>query len=273
MNYLRLKEIRKIQLDILNYIKKICDTNNIKYFIISGTLLGAVKYKGYIPWDDDIDICLFRDDYKKLINFINKDNNEDYQILSLYNTKDYYYTYSKVVYRKTKLIENSRKIKELGVYVDVFPIDYYTGDYNRFKRKIKFINNMATKRYRIKNDIGKSANLNMPSQKVKFLFIKKIVYNMVDILSLPLGYKFWGLLYDRIVSKHKSGNNVIIGLKYLPSFEAKLFKEYDWYEFEGYKLRSIKNYDHYLKTIYGDYKKDLPQNMQRTHHQMKAYWR
>lgn len=272
MNYLTLEEIRKIQIDILLYIKDICDKNNINYFIISGTLLGAVKYKGYIPWDDDIDICLFRSDYRKLIDLINKED-DNYKALSLYNTKDYYYTFSKVVYKKTKLIENSKEIEEMGVYVDLFPIDYYNGEYNLLKKKIKFVNNLAIKRYKIKNNINKSANLNSCSKKVNYKFVKKLIYNIVDIVSLPLGYKFWGLLYDKMISKENSGSNVVIGLKNLPSFDSYLFKEYNYYEFEGYKFKSIKNADSYLKLIYGDYKKDLPKELQRTHHQMKVYWR
>ena len=67
-----LKEIQKIELDILIYFDKVCKENNIKYYLSSGTLLGAVKYKGFIPWDDDIDVILMRDEYLKLMDVLKK---------------------------------------------------------------------------------------------------------------------------------------------------------------------------------------------------------
>ena len=74
---LDLKEIQKIELDILIYLDKVCKKNNIKYYLSSGTLLGAVKYKGFIPWDDDIDVILMRDEYLRLMDIL-KNNNEGF---------------------------------------------------------------------------------------------------------------------------------------------------------------------------------------------------
>lgn len=273
MNKLNLKEIRELQLEILNYIKEVCDKNNLSYYLTSGTLLGAVKYKGYIPWDDDVDICLFRNDYLKLIDLIDKDNNDDYKALSIYNTSDYYYTFAKVVARKTKLIENSREIKEMGVYIDIFPIDYYDGDYNKFKRSLNFLKNMATRRYQIKNNIEKSNNLETRTKKTKFMFIKKLGYNAIDIMSKPLGYKFWAILYDKKISRKNRGNYIVIGSRTLPSFQAELFKNKALYSFEGKEYTGIKDSDTYLTSVYGNYRADLPKDKQRSHHQMKAYWR
>ena len=157
-NQLNLAEIKKIQLGALKYVKEICQKNNIDYYLMSGTLLGAVKYKGYIPWDDDIDIALKRKDYLKLIKLINDDNSDDYKILSIYNTKDYYYLFAKLVSKKTKLIENAKEIKEMGVYIDIFPLDYYNDNYEKYINKIKFIKRLATNRYRVINPINKTTN-------------------------------------------------------------------------------------------------------------------
>ena len=76
-----LKEIQKIELDILIYFDKVCKENNIKYYLSSGTLLGAVKYKGFIPWDDDIDVILMRDEYLKLMDVLKNDNDGRYKLL------------------------------------------------------------------------------------------------------------------------------------------------------------------------------------------------
>ena len=111
-----LKEQRKLQVQGLSYIKKICDENEIPYFLANGTLLGAVKYNGYIPWDDDIDICLKRKDYIKLLEVMENEKNEEYELLTIYNTKDYYYPYAKLVNKKT-IAEGSYDSAELIVTI------------------------------------------------------------------------------------------------------------------------------------------------------------
>lgn len=73
--YLTTEECRKVELNILSTIAKICDENNLKYFMCGGTMLGAIRHKGFIPWDDDIDIMLLRNDYEKLVNILKKQKN------------------------------------------------------------------------------------------------------------------------------------------------------------------------------------------------------
>ena len=274
MKELNLNEIRKLQLEALEYLKNICDKNNVDYFITSGTLLGAVKYKGYIPWDDDVDVGLKREDYKKLINLLENDSNKDYKILSIYNTKDYYYCFAKLVCTKTKLYENCKEIKDMGVYIDIFPFDYYNDDYEKFLKKIQIIRNLSVCRYRIKNNIEKSKNLENHQLKInKFRNLKDKLYLFMDIISLPLGYKFWAIKFDKLISKNKTGKYMTMGCRSYVKFGSEMFNDFTEYSFEGIKLKGIKDADTFLKAIYGDYMKDLPKEKQRTHHQMKAYWK
>lgn len=273
MKRLTMEEIRKIQLEELLYIKEICDKNNIDYFITSGTLLGAVKYKGYIPWDDDIDIGVKREEYRKLINILQKEDNKNYKVLSIYNTKDYYYIFAKLVHTKTKLYENTKEIKHMGVYIDIFPFDYYNDNYEEFLKKTQIIRNLSIRRYRIKNNIEKSKNIAKVKKSDKNRKIKDFVYTVVDFLTLPLGYKFWVKQYDKLISKNTTGKYTTMGCRGYVKFDSKLFQEFVEYEFEGYKFKGIKDADTFLKNIYGDYMKDLPKDEQRTHHQMKAYWK
>lgn len=271
---LSLEEQRKIQLNGLLYIKDLCEKNNIPYYLISGTLLGAVKYKGYIPWDDDIDIALIREDYLKLISIIEQNKNPDYEILTMYNTKDYYYSYAKLVNTQTKLTENAKEIKKMGVFIDIFPLDYADDEVENLFKKTRFIRNLAAKRMKIKNSIQKTKLLPQPEKKIKNKFIKDIIYNIVDIMSLPLGYQYWVKKLDKIISKKRTGK--YLGYLYkeeLTILNCKLFKEYDIYEFEGYNFTSIKNSDKYLKETYGDYWLDPPKEKQRSHHQLTATWR
>ena len=124
---LSLKEIQKIELDILLYLDKVCRENDIKYYLSSGTLLGAIKYQGFIPWDEDIDVIFLREDYNKLIKCFENETGR-YKLLSIYNSKDYYYPFAKLVDTKTTLIENSKPINDMGVYIDIVPMDGYLDD-------------------------------------------------------------------------------------------------------------------------------------------------
>lgn len=267
-------ELRDIQINGLLYLKDICNKNNINYYIISGTLLGAVKYKGYIPWDDDIDIALKRKDYLKLIKILEEENNSLYKVLTMDNTKDYYYPYAKLVNTKTKLIENAKEIKELGVFIDIFPLDYYDENILDIYNKTHFIRNMTSKRMRIKNSIKKTTLLKKEVRKITHIKIKKVIYNLVDIVSLPLGYNFWVKLLDKKLSNNNDGK--YLGILYIDEykyFDKNIFDEIEEYEFENHKFTSIKEYDKYLRQLYGDYRQDPPVEKQCTHHQMNVFWR
>ena len=125
IKYLSMDEIKSVELEILKYIHNFCIENDIKYFLNYGTLIGAVRHKGFIPWDDDIDICMFRKDYEKFIDLFSKDDGI-YKILSLETDDKYYNNFMKVINSKTK-IEDERNYKtyDLGIFVDIFPIDSF----------------------------------------------------------------------------------------------------------------------------------------------------
>lgn len=274
MNEISNEEMKEIELELLKYLKKICNENNIKYYISSGTLLGAIKYKGFIPWDDDIDVCLVRDEYNKLIKCVEEDHDSRYKLLTYKNTKDYYYPFGKLVDTRTKLIDNAKEIKELGVFIDVFPLDYYNDDYDKIYRNSRFARNLCSLRMRIKNNISKSVNKENNEKREKSSKIKGFIYGFVDIISLPLGYNYWCKVLDKRIIKHKDGK--YIGRFYHRSeefFSSTIIDEVKEYIFEGEKFTSIKDYDTYLTVRYGDYKKDLPKELQISHHQIKAYYR
>ena len=212
MEEISVEIMKSIELEILKYLKKICKDNNIRYFISSGTLLGAIKYKGFIPWDDDIDVSLVRDEYEQLIKCIEKDNDSRYKILTYKNTKDYYYPYAKLVDTKTKVEDNAKEIKELGVFIDIFPLDYYNDDYDKIFHKSRFARNLCSRRMRIKNNIKKSMNKETEKETIKFSGLKDFIYGFVDIITLPLGYNYWCKILDKRIIKYKSGK--YLGIMY-----------------------------------------------------------
>ena len=137
MRKISLEEIKKRELDILSWIDNICKENNIKYYLAYGTLLGAVRHKGFIPRDDDIDIYMPRDDYNRFIFLARKYKNAKFSLLALETDARYYYPFAKVVDSETYVDEKMfKKIDNLGVRVDIFPLDYYSQD-AKMRKKIE----------------------------------------------------------------------------------------------------------------------------------------
>ena len=120
------EEIKEVELGVMDYIHNLCQKENINYSLAYGTLLGAVRHKGYIPWDDDVDISLKRDEYDKLYQAVLRDNDPIYKVASWENDARYPYSFYRVYDARTvyenNYIENDI---DLGICVDVFPFDYY----------------------------------------------------------------------------------------------------------------------------------------------------
>ena len=130
------EEIKEVELGVMDYIHNLCERENISYSLAYGTLLGSVRHKGYIPWDDDVDISLKRDEYDKLYQAVLRDNDPIYKVASWENDARYPYPFYRVYDARTvyenNYIENDI---DLGICVDVFPFDYYA-DVNKEMAKL-----------------------------------------------------------------------------------------------------------------------------------------
>lgn len=274
---LTLEEVKKLELELLLFIDKICKEHHIPYYLSSGTLLGAVKYQGFIPWDDDIDIILLRPDYMKLMKVL-KEPCGDYRLLSIYHQKDYYYPFAKLVHTKTVLKENAKPIKNMGVYIDIVPMDgYYSKNIIKQTKKYKFIKNMAVRRFRIQNCIRGNFEY-MKEKPIKYRKVKDIIYQVIDIISIPMGYTFWVKLLDKKISKVHVSSAKYLGVRtgnfgMKEAFLREDIIEQDTYQFEGHFFTSFKNYNLYLTQKYGNYQKNPKKEEQTTHHQFHAYWK
>ena len=119
-----LDKVKKEELEILKYLDSICEKNNLTYFLIGGTLLGAVRHKGFIPWDDDIDVAMPRKDYKKLIRLLKKDNSQ--YIMDCYKTNhSFWLPIVKIRKKNTEYVEPFLKEYKgpQGIWIDIFPLD------------------------------------------------------------------------------------------------------------------------------------------------------
>lgn len=249
----------------MKYVKKICDDNKLRYFICSGTLIGAVRHKGFIPWDDDIDMALPRNDYMELVNIL-KDG-QRYRILTFHNNEDYYYPYAKIVDTNTVLTERGKRpIKGLGVCIDVFPIDGLP----RGNLKIWYhMNKLTICRLMLYLSLQR-----YPKQlgNVTRYIIKCILWPF----SKAVGWKRWIRCVDRLGTKYdyNHGDKVgcIVGGYFNKEIVSKkVFEKAIVMEFEGETFPAPVGYDEYLTSKYGNYMEFPPEKERVPHHGFEAY--
>lgn len=252
-------ELREIQMCVMDSIHNFCMEHELTYFISSGTLLGAVRHGGYIPWDDDIDIYMPRKDYDIFVESFNKLNtNKQYREIDNDNTTGYYYSFAKVIDTKTLVREyNDIGSMDIGVWVDVFPIDRIP-DYKFLRTLLAKVRGHWLYKARIK---AKTNNPTIGDKIVKLFF--------------PNGrfiIKSYYWFANLIAGNDKYAHISEVGVS---SFEKILKKE--WLtgmvdiKFENRVYKTMNGYKEYLSAVYGDYMK-LPPIDQRKRHNIESYY-
>lgn len=270
MKEVTLNDMKTITIDGLKYLKAICDNNNITYFLAYGTLLGAVRHKGYIPWDDDIDIWVYRKDYYKLIKILFEQNNSDWEIVSNQTHKGYLFEWAKLSHKKT-MITPSRFVSGLiyGVSIDIFPIDkasiFETENQIKttiLKYKKQFIR--ITSKYR--------GFTNACKTKCS-IYKHQAFFKISTILLGP--YSRWIRHYDAKLIALDNGKSIFLFDIQLPTviFPSEWFNETIDLEFENEFYKAPKEFDKVLTATYGDYMKLPPEEKRVTHHFYKAYYK
>lgn len=267
MKELSREEVKKIQLSILQYIDRVCEENKIPYYLCGGTLIGAIRHKGYIPWDDDIDIMLLRPDYMKLLSVL--ESGDIYKCLSMYNQNDYFYPFAKVVDSRTELIEKNSdyKIQNYGVYVDIFPVDSLPDD---TKRRHRYYQNILTTRELFYFSLSK--NKPKGGNPIKYL-VRVCLWGYSRIK----GWKFWLNKIEELANIYSDGDSeyvgcVVAGYGEKETYHRSLYKEIK-VPFEGYMFSIPQGYDEYLTCLYGGYMEIPSVEKQVTRHDYIAYLR
>ena len=260
MRELDINEIKEIQLDILDYFHHICVDNHIDYYLSSGTLLGAIKYDGYIPWDDDIDVWIKEEDVKRLGEIINSKNNR-YHFCDCYRESNYPLSYCKVMRTDTVVLENAHSFKNypLGLNIDVFVL--YKADKKKIRR---FKNRIHYHRYVYK---CKALKRIKGEPKLKNA-VKSILHHQMFLHSFNGNAQ----KLRRTVEKCKGSEVYFNGYENaVVEYEIEDFKIPVLHAFEGREYYIPNGYDRILRTRYGDYTKDLPDSQKVTHHSNKCY--
>lgn len=263
MEKINIEERKKLQLDILDEIHRFCVENNINYSLGYGTLLGAIRHKGYIPWDDDIDIVMLRDDYDK---FISSFSTQIYKVASATTIDNWFLPFAKVYDDRTLIIDRKANTTSIGLNVDVFPIDDAMDSEKEFNKHRKYINYLTTcNRIKLFKINKESTHLNniigLFSKCILFLFPK--FYFTKKLLSASQKYNGYG--YNKALYWSSIGKT-----SYL---DKCIYKKTISIEFEGRSYIGLEYYDTYLSNIYGDYMKLPPEEKRISYHTSDAYWK
>ena len=250
------KELKACLFDILVDVTDYLDKHNLKYVLASGTLLGAIRHQGFIPWDDDIDIDMPRDDYEKLHALIKTEPIGDNYILeSLYNGNSAY-PFAKIVDTNTEII-NSHSSLMSSLWIDIFPVDGVTQE---MADSMPQINKKLFREYML---LSKAANniseLDSNKEKLKSLAAKltgSATHHGRKIEKYAKRYKMSECPYTANIAW-----GGIRGYVEANSY----FNDRIKVSFEGKDFYAPKIYDEYLMKMYGDYMKLPPQNQRDSH--------
>ena len=256
-------ELQNSLLDILKWFNAFCETNNLRYYLLGGTMLGAARHKGFIPWDDDIDVGMPRKDYEKMIKILSGDNNRGKYVLETPDTpsKDFFYAFSKIYDTTTTLIENTKYKIKRGIYIDVFPLDGIGNSEEESKKnfkKVTFHYNMLLSRI---GGIRKGRNW-FKNVAVRFMrLVPSFILNDKKLLSKVVSTcKLYE--YDNC----SWVGNLLGAWRFKEIMPKEIIGEPTEYEFEGLKVSGVADADTYLTYLYGDWRKLPPKEKQVSHH-------
>ena len=262
-----LREVQLFGLEILKDVHSFCTLNGIRYSLAYGTLLGAIRHKGFIPWDDDIDIVMPRPDYERFCNSFTSD--AGYDIFSPI-AGDCYLGYARVCDLKRTWVHSMPWCKQspTGMWIDIFPIDGI--DINRDSNvDFQYLSNLEKRRYIARMPKDNLKRL-MPFKRQIRTMAKKILFCWTNIEKIVSEYDNCIKRVD-FESSDFCGNRSILAYYQKERYNRSLFDSYIDIEFEGKIFKSIAGYDEFLRTIYGNYMQ-LPPVEKRVRHPQEMYW-
>ncbi len=254
-------EVKTVQIEILDYVHKFCLDNDINYWLDAGSLIGAVRHKGYIPWDDDIDLGMLRPDYDKFLALFNN-NKDGYKVYSIDKDPNFLYPFVKVCKENTVLYEPDEKGTRLCLNIDILV-------YDNAPTSDEELEKMYDKR-----DFYRYLNYGQCKGMITGGFLKKLAKIMVKCIAMlfPKGY-----FCKKMIANSKKYKDVKTGR--VGNFTGwtrftcsdHVFNGYTDVEFEGKMYKAPVDYHYWLTEYYGDYMKLPPLEKQVTHHSYVAY--
>ena len=258
-----LRKLQLKELDTLVYFKEFCDKNNLLFYLCGGCCIGSLRTGGFIPWDDDIDILMPRDDYEKLYKLWDNDKHERFKLL---RTDEKIFTgniFTTIVDTETTCVKANQAHLDIpfGIMMDIFPIDGCPK--GKFKRTMQKLNAMIYSLFLAQ--IVPENNGGIMARGSKFL---------LSIVKSPKAREKKWRNAERRMSKYKISDCEYItelceGVHSMqPEYPKEWFASAVYREFEGLQMPMPVGYDPYLKKAFGDYMTPPPEDKQKPHHDM-----
>ena len=264
MEEIQIEELRELELQILDYFDAFCRKNGIHYTLSGGTLLGAIRHGGFIPWDDDVDVQMLRSDYVRFTELWNKTSLEHpFVLVSLESGNSMGYPFGKI--HNPRTVTFLKGVKRTGVFIDVFPLDDVIDEKDFVERRVQ---------------------LKRLKKKERWAFILTTVdfsiygiYHFLKGLVITLGRprEYYARRINEI-AKSKNGHGgkmvfeMVAGLKCKSPMKKSLFYDFADIKFENKTYMAVKDYDAYLTATFGDYMIPPPVEKQVREHDFIPYW-
>lgn len=253
-----LKQIQVIQQDLIREVGRICKKCGIHFNMVGGTMLGAIRHKGYIPWDDDADIGFLRTEYEKFRKVCKTElNSEKYYMQDLRDTEGYRWGYGKLRRRGTEFVRLNQEFMpyEQGISIDLMPFDNVPDGW--LAKRIHFFRCFLYRKL-FWSEVGSRTEKN---------FWKRIAYKAMRRIPMDLVIRS----YQHFIDTGQRKKTQLVRILTFPTpkkvygYERKWYTQLSKYSFEDMMLPGAKDYDGYLRVKYGDYM-ELPPNEKRKIH-------
>lgn len=251
----KMKRLQQLELEMFKDFIRICTAHNLTYYIIGGTLIGAVRHHGFIPWDDDVDVVMPRPDYDKFLKIAPHELKEGLFLQSYKTDKKYRYNFAKIRNSNTYILEKATQYSKInhGIFMDIFPIDGIKSHKGKIAKsvphKIRFL---WVKEF----FIARASEVHKIRRKH---FFKDLLVNIVAIIFLPFNINNWlNKSIDKSLKKIKFGDSDFAGC-YFGRYFVRELMPIEYYgkgvllPFEDIMVNAPTKYDEYLRKIYGDY--------------------
>lgn len=259
------KKLSPLQIHLvtmMEWFHRFCVDNYLTYYVLGGTMLGAARHSGFIPWDDDIDVGLPRKDYEKLLELMNTDSYLPYLLETPYSkAPEYSYPYSKIYDTRTTLIENRRKKVIRGVYIDVFPLDGLGNSEEECKKNYEPINKKYNLLLSLVGGIRRGRSLYKNVAVIMARLIPPFIISDKKVMSD----------LDKLCASHEFEKctwicNDLGAWRLKEAMPKSILGQPTLYPFEGIKVYGAENADAYLTHLYGDWRQLPPKEKRKTHH-------
>ena len=265
-----ISEIKMIQLEMLAKLDQFCKDNKIEYSLSYGTLIGAIRHGGYIPWDDDIDIMMTRFNYEKFISSFGYEVKNNLKLLSFENS---YFGFLKLIDYRTYIVEKVKyNIEDYGIWIDIFPIDKLPDPASTKGKFLILIARILIRMASLRAIEWKSLLLK------KYSTPKTIIYCFVKAITMIFNINFFGKRLNSLLRSYKDQNciyagDLTLGPKKSFFMDINIFNNYKDVVFEKLNLRMIREYDAFLRNVYGDYMIPPPVSQRTPVHNYRAFWK